>query len=35
MRERATVAGGQVTAGPVPGAGFLVEALLPTKGGLV
>jgi signal transduction histidine kinase len=32
MRERAAMAGGQMTAGPGPGAGFLVEAVLPTKG---
>ncbi len=32
MRERAAMAGGQVTAGPGPRAGFLVEAVLPTKG---
>jgi signal transduction histidine kinase len=31
MRERAAMVGGQVTAGPGPGAGFLVEAVLPTK----
>ncbi|MFI2647696.1 sensor histidine kinase [Micromonospora fulviviridis] len=32
MRERAAMVGGQVTAGAAPGAGFLVEAVLPTKG---
>jgi signal transduction histidine kinase len=32
MRERAGMVGGQVTAGPGPGAGFLVDARLPTKG---
>ncbi|MFI5894586.1 sensor histidine kinase [Actinoplanes sp. NPDC051513] len=32
MRERAAMAGGQVTAGPGPRAGFLVEAVMPTKG---
>jgi signal transduction histidine kinase len=32
MRERAAMAGGQVTAGPGPAAGFLVEAFLPTNG---
>jgi signal transduction histidine kinase len=32
MRERAAMVGGQVTAGRAPGAGFLVEAVLPTKG---
>jgi signal transduction histidine kinase len=32
MRERAAMVGGQVTAGAAPGAGFLVEAFLPTKG---
>jgi signal transduction histidine kinase len=32
MRERAAMVGGQVTAGAGPGAGFLVEAVLPTKG---
>ena len=32
MRERAAMIGGQVTAGPGPGAGFLVDARLPTKG---
>ncbi|WP_073260952.1 sensor histidine kinase [Cryptosporangium aurantiacum] len=32
MRERAAVVGGQVTAGAAPGCGFLVEAVLPTKG---
>jgi signal transduction histidine kinase len=31
MRERAAMVGGQVTAGAAPGAGFLVEAVLPTK----
>ncbi|GIJ59379.1 sensor histidine kinase [Virgisporangium aurantiacum] len=31
MRERAAMVGGKVTAGPGPGAGFLVEAVLPTK----
>jgi signal transduction histidine kinase len=34
MRERAAMAGGTVTAGPGRGAGFLVEAVLPTKGTL-
>jgi signal transduction histidine kinase len=32
MRERADMVGGQVTACAAPGAGFLVEAILPTKG---
>ena len=32
MRERAAMVGGEVTTGPAPGAGFLVEAVLPTKG---
>ncbi|GAA3381787.1 hypothetical protein GCM10020369_01080 [Cryptosporangium minutisporangium] len=32
MRERAAVVGGRVVAGAAPGAGFLVEAVLPTKG---
>ena len=32
MRERAAMVGGQVTAGAAPGTGFLVEAVLPTKG---
>ncbi len=32
MRERAAMVGGQVTAGAATGAGFLVEAVLPTKG---
>jgi signal transduction histidine kinase len=32
MRERAAVVGGRVTAGAASGAGFLVEAVLPTKG---
>jgi signal transduction histidine kinase len=32
MRERAAMVGGQVTAGPAPATGFLVEAVLPTKG---
>jgi signal transduction histidine kinase len=32
MQERAAMAGGQVTAGPGPGTGFLVDARLPTKG---
>jgi signal transduction histidine kinase len=32
MRERAAMVGGQVTAGAAPGVGFLVEAVLPTKG---
>ncbi|WP_309238417.1 sensor histidine kinase [Actinoplanes aureus] len=32
MRERAAMVGGQVTAGASPGAGFLVEAVLPVKG---
>jgi signal transduction histidine kinase len=31
MRERAAMVGGRVTAGAAPGAGFLVEAVLPTK----
>jgi signal transduction histidine kinase len=34
MRERAAMVGGRVTAGPGPGAGFLVEAVLPTKGAI-
>jgi signal transduction histidine kinase len=32
MRERAAMVGGQVAAGAAPGAGFHVEAILPTKG---
>ncbi|WP_328475455.1 histidine kinase [Actinoplanes sp. NBC_00393] len=32
MRERAAMVGGSVTAGVAPGAGFLVEAVLPIKG---
>jgi len=32
MRERAAMVGGHVTAAAAPGAGFLVEAVLPTKG---
>jgi signal transduction histidine kinase len=32
MRERAAMVGGEVTAGAAPGSGFLVEAVLPTKG---
>jgi len=32
MRERAAMVGGEVTAGAAPGAGFFVEAVLPTKG---
>jgi signal transduction histidine kinase len=32
MRERAAMVGGQVAAGAAPRAGFLVEAVLPTKG---
>ncbi|MEV0719857.1 ATP-binding protein, partial [Asanoa sp. NPDC050611] len=32
MRERVAMAGGQVIVGPGPGGGFMVEALLPTKG---
>jgi signal transduction histidine kinase len=32
MRERAAMVGGQVTAGAAPGAGYLVEAVLPAKG---
>jgi signal transduction histidine kinase len=32
MRERAAMVGGQVTAGGAPNTGFLVEAVLPTKG---
>jgi signal transduction histidine kinase len=32
MRERAAMVGGQVTAGPAPAVGFVVEAVLPTKG---
>jgi signal transduction histidine kinase len=31
MRERAAMAGGRVTAGAAPGAGFVVEAVLPVK----
>jgi signal transduction histidine kinase len=31
MRERAAMVGGRVTAGPAPGAGFVVEAVLPVK----
>jgi signal transduction histidine kinase len=31
MRERAAMVGGWVKAGPAPGTGFLVEAVLPTK----
>jgi signal transduction histidine kinase len=31
MRERAGMVGGQITAGPGPVTGFLVEAVLPTK----
>jgi signal transduction histidine kinase len=34
MRERAAMAGGHVTAGPGPSAGFLIEASLPTKGAI-
>ena len=33
MRERATMFGGTVTAGPRPGGGFRVRATLPTPGG--
>jgi signal transduction histidine kinase len=32
MLERAAMVGGRVTAGAAPGAGFLVEAVLPKKG---
>jgi signal transduction histidine kinase len=32
MRERAAMVGGRVKAGGAPGAGFLVEAVLPMKG---
>jgi signal transduction histidine kinase len=32
MRERAAMVGGRLTAGPGPAAGFLIEAVLPTKG---
>jgi len=32
MRERAAMVGGRVTAGAAPTIGFLVEAVLPTKG---
>jgi signal transduction histidine kinase len=32
MRERATMVGGRLTAGPAPTGGFLVEAVLPTTG---
>ena len=32
MRERAAMAGGKVSAGPGAGAGFVVEAILPTRG---
>jgi signal transduction histidine kinase len=32
MRERAATVGGQVTVGAAPATGFLVEAVLPTKG---
>lgn len=32
MRERAAMVGGRVTTGATPGAGFLVEAVLPIKG---
>ncbi len=35
MRERAAMAGGRVTAGPGPRSGFLVEAVMPTKGAAV
>jgi signal transduction histidine kinase len=31
MQERAAMVGGRVTAGSAPGAGFLVEAVLPTR----
>jgi len=31
MRERAAMVGGRFTAGPAPGLGFLVEAVLPTQ----
>jgi signal transduction histidine kinase len=31
MRERAAAVGGQLTSGPAPGGGFLIEAFLPTK----
>lgn len=34
MRERAAMVGGWLTAGAAPGAGFLVEALLPVKGAM-
>lgn len=34
MRERAAMVGGRLTAGAAPGAGFLVEALLPVKGAM-
>ncbi|MEW2358952.1 sensor histidine kinase [Spirillospora sp. NPDC029432] len=33
MRERAAAAGGEVTAGPVPGGGFRVQARLPAEPG--
>jgi signal transduction histidine kinase len=32
MRERATMAGGELRAGPAPNSGFLVEAVLPLTG---
>jgi len=33
MRERATALGGELTAGPLPGGGFQVKALLPVPAG--
>ncbi len=30
MRERAAMVGGELTTGPAPGNGFLVQAVLPT-----
>jgi hypothetical protein len=32
MRERAASVGGELSAGPLPGGGFRVQAMLPTAG---
>ncbi|HEY2803717.1 MAG TPA: sensor histidine kinase, partial [Actinomycetota bacterium] len=33
MRERAAMFGGEISAGPLPGGGFEVRAVLPLDGG--